>query len=410
MLIGRPVVYVVIDSFSGMIVGLYIGLEGPSWNGARQALFNAFTSKVQFCATNGVTIGPEEWACHHLPHHIYADRGEMLGKAAEGLATGLNIELGIAPPYRPDWKSMVESRFGILNDLTGIRWLPGGVAAREKERGERDYRLDATLSMKEFTKIIIQCVLHYNRFNRQPDRLTQEMMNDGVDPTPVGIWTWALENGHVEPNNHPDELVYLHLLPREQATVQKGGVLFRGMHYVCDVAIENNWFAKARSRGVWSIECWYDPNSSAHIWIRGDNKQFIRCDLRKSDSKYADHRSDEIFDLLEAYRQTPPAHKRAELESRVSLQEEVDEIVNSAMAERNEEPAPATKAEMIGRIRENRAAERLKERETAPVPEGVRIGPPGQKAETALDRSENYAGARSAQVIDMLKRLRPGQN
>jgi hypothetical protein len=221
-------VYVVIDNFSGMIVGLCIGLEGPSWNGARQALFNAFTSKVQFCATNGVTIDPEEWACQHLPHHIYADRGEMLGKAAEGLASGLNIEPGIAPPYRPDWKSMVESRFGILNDLTGIRWLPGGVAAREKERGERDYRLDSTrrdvtLSVKEFTKIIIQCVLHYKRFNRQPDRLTQEMMSDGVDPTPVGIWTWALENGHVEPNNHPDELVYLHLLPREQATAQKGG-------------------------------------------------------------------------------------------------------------------------------------------------------------------------------------------
>ena len=290
------------------------------------------------------------------------------------------------------------------------RWLPGGVAAREKERGERDYRLDATLSMKEFTKIIIQCVLHYNRFNRQPDRLTQEMMNDGVDPTPVGIWTWALENGHVEPNNHPDELVYLHLLPREQATVQKGGVLFRGMHYVCDVAIENNWFAKARSRGVWSIECWYDPNSAAHIWIRGDNKQFIRCDLRKSDHKYADYRSDEIFDLLEAYRQAPPAHKRAELESRISLLEEVNQIVSGAMAERKEEPVPATKAEMIGNIRENRAVERLKERETAHVPEGVRIDPPGQKAETAPERSENFAGPRSAQVIDMLKRLRPGQN
>ncbi len=256
--------------------------------------------------------------------------------------------------------------------------------------GERDYRLDATLSMKEFTKIIIQCVLHYNRFNRQPDRLTQEMMNDGVDPTPVGIWTWALENGHVEPNNHPDELVYLHLLPREQATVQKGGVLFRGMHYVCDVAIENNWFAKARSRGVWSIECWYDPNSSAHIWIRGDTKQFIRCDLRKSDSKYAGYRSDEIFDLLEAYRQTPPTHKRAELESRVSLLEEVNQVVSGAIAERNDEPAPATKAEMIGNIRENRAVERFKERETAHVPEGVRIDPPRQKAETAPERSENF--------------------
>jgi hypothetical protein len=44
------------------------------------------------------------------------------------------------------------------------------------------------------------------------------------------------------------------------------------------------------------------------------------------------------------------------------------------------------------------------------VPEGVRIDPPGQKAETAPERSENFAGPRSAQVIDMLKRLRPGQN
>jgi hypothetical protein len=65
---------------------------------------------------------------------------------------------------------------------------------------------------------------------------------------------------------------------------------------------------------------------------------------------------------------------------------------------------------MIGNIRENRAVERLKERETAHVPEGVRIDPPGQKAETAPERSENFAGPRSAQVIDMLKRLRPGQN
>lgn len=410
MLIGRPVVYVVIDSYSGMITGLYIGLEGPSWNGARQALFNAFTSKVQFCASNGVAINPEHWPCHHLPHNIYADRGEMLSNAAEGLAKGLKIELGIAPPYRPDWKSMVESRFGILNDLTGIRWLPGGVAARERERGERDYRLDATLNLKEFSKIIIECVLHYNRFNRQPDRLTQEMMDDGVDPTPLGIWNWALENGHVEPNNRPDDLVYLHLLPRDQATVQRGGLRFRGMHYLCEVAIEKNWFATARSRGVWSVECWYDPNSSAHIWIQGDNKQFIRCDLRKSDSKYADYRSDEIYDLLEAYRQTPPEHKRAELESRVSLQGTVDQVVSSALAERKEEPAPTTKAEAIGGIRENRADERLKERLNAPVPDGVRAGTSGQGTKANEDRSGNYAGARSAQVIDMLKRLRPGQN
>ncbi|UVK83116.1 transposase family protein [Pseudomonas sichuanensis] len=409
MIIGRPVVYVVIDSFSGMIVGLYIGLEGPSWNGARQALFNAFTSKVDFCAQNGVEISPEEWDCHHLPKSIYADRGEMLSLAAEGLASGLGIEMGTAPPYRPDWKSMVESRFGILNHLTGIRWLPGGVAAREKERGERDYRLDARLNLKEFTRIIIKSVLHYNRHHRQPERLTQAMMSDGVEPTPIGIWTWASENELIEPNNRPDELVYLHLLPRERATVQKRGLMFRGMHYVCEMAVEKQWFAKARSRGVWSVECWYDPNSAAHIWIQDEAKQFIRCDLRRSEAQYANYRSDEIYDLLEAYRQKPPVHIHAELEGRVQLADEIDQILSNAAAERKLEPAPATKAEAVGNIRENRAEEKARERKNAVVPDGVRAEPARPASTQVPAAKDSYAGPRTAQVIDLLKRIRPGQ-
>ncbi|MBN7735495.1 Mu transposase C-terminal domain-containing protein, partial [Klebsiella pneumoniae] len=115
-------------------------------------------------------------------------------------------------------------------------------------------------------------------------------MNECVEPTPNGIRNWACENDLIESNKRPDELVYLHLLPRERATVQKGGVMFRGMHYVCDMAIEKDWFAKARKGGVWSIECWFDPNSAAHIWIQGEAKQFIRCDLRRSDAGYANYR------------------------------------------------------------------------------------------------------------------------
>jgi len=48
-IIGRPVIYVIIDVFSRMIVGVYVGLEGPSWTGAMMALANAATDKVKFC-------------------------------------------------------------------------------------------------------------------------------------------------------------------------------------------------------------------------------------------------------------------------------------------------------------------------------------------------------------------------
>lgn len=408
MLIGRPVVYVVIDSFSGMIVGLYVGLEGPSWNGARQALFNAFSSKAEYCALHGVTLAAEEWDCNHLPHQIYADRGEMIAAASDGLAKGLKIEIGNAPPYRPDWKSVVESSFRVLNNITEIRWLPGGVAARDKERGERDYRLDATLNLREFTKIIIKAVLHYNKFNWQPDRLTKEMVDDNIDPTPASIWKWALEKGVIDSNNKPDDLIYLNLLPRDKATVRKNGIVFRGMYYTCDIATANNWFAKSRSSGVWAVDCWYDPNSSAHIWIQGDNKKFERCTLRLADVKYAEYRSDEIFDVLEATRQVSPSHKRAELESLISLQQTTENTISTAMAEKKEELAPTTKSEKIKNIRKNRADERELLREKATVPDGVRVDESAQPAQILKKNKDSYAGGRSSQVIDMLKRLRPG--
>lgn len=58
-IIGRPVIYVVIDVFSRVITGIYIGLEGPSWLGAMMALSNTTMDKVKFCADYDIKIEPK---------------------------------------------------------------------------------------------------------------------------------------------------------------------------------------------------------------------------------------------------------------------------------------------------------------------------------------------------------------
>lgn len=410
-IIGRPVVYVVIDTFSGMIVGVFVGLEGPSWNGARQALYNAFTSKVEFCAANGVEIEDTDWPCHHLPHEVFADRGEMLGQAAEGLASGLRINLGIAPPYRPDWKAIVESSFKVLNVTTQMHWIPGAVRKRILERGERDYRLDATLNLAEFTKIVIEGILHYNSQNRQPARLNKEMIADQVEPTPMGIWGWALKNDRIEANTQTEELIYLHLLPRDNGSVQKGGIKFKGMFYVCDWAIEHNWFARARHRGVSSIVCWYDPNSTQHIWIQGLDRHFIRCDLRNSEVRYHGVRFEEVIDMLEILKQESPQSKYSKLASRVALDATISDVVSNAVKEKKLTKESASKSQKLGDIRTNRSHERMQERSESVVPEDLRVTISNQNTQasnTGVGVAENYAGTRSAEVIDLLSRFRPG--
>ena len=79
------------------------------------------------------------------------------------------------------------------------------------------------------------------------------------------------------------------------------------------------------------------------------------------------------------------------------------------MAEKKLEPAAASKAEAVANIRENRTEERLLEREQATVPDGIRADPVQPDAQSPSIFRESYAGPRTAQVIDLLKRVRPGQ-
>lgn len=408
-IIGRPVVYVVVDVFSRMIVGIYVGLEGPSWSGARQALWNAFSEKEEFCRQFGINIGAEDWPCHHLPQELCADRGEMIGEAAENLVSGLSIDLVLAPPYRPDWKAIVESRFRILNQLSQIQWAPGGVAERIKERGERDYRLDATLDLYEFTQIIIASVLHYNHHSRQPDWLNQDMIAQGIESTPLSIWNWGIDQGLGKPNIQSAELVYLHLLPKGKASIQAGGINFAGMFYTSSSDSSGMKFARARAKGRETIDVWYDSTKPEHIWIRNDDKSFTQYHLRSSEDRYRGHRFEEIVDMLEIIKHTSPENHYAELVSKVQLDDQVQSIINQASAEKMATQEVLTKAEQVSNIRANRAIELAAERASHINPAQSLPSSDPISQQPAINASETY-GKRGGEVIDLLSRLRKKEN
>lgn len=405
-IIGRPIVYVVVDVFSGMIVGLFIGLEGPSWDGARHALFNAFTDKVAFCNAHGIDISDDEWPCHHLPQEIMADRAELLSEAAEqALVNGLKIDVAAAGPYRPDWKAIVESRFKLLNDISQIHWTPGGVRARERERGERDVRLDATLNLEEFTQIIIASILHYNRHNRQPHRLSAEMIKDGLEPTPINIWNWGVGQGIGQANNRSAEEVYLHLLPSAQASVQAGGINYRGMFYVSEYAVSGNWFARARNKGRESVRVWYSPWSTDYLWIQGEDKSFHRCSLRGSENRYRGYRLEEVIDMLEIVKNPSPSTHFSNLNSRVRLDEHIESTIKKAKQAKVDSGVSASKR--IAGIRTYRQVERLIEQARLSERFGITRKTSLKTAEPVASTgvTTTYAGERSAQVIDLLGRL-----
>lgn len=360
-IVGRPVIYLVVDVFSRMVVGLSVTLEGPSWLGAMLALENAATDKTSFCKQYGVTLGDSEWPCHHLPEMLVADRGELEGYNADQIVHALNIIVSNTAPYRADMKGIVEQCFRLTN-LRVLNTLPGAV--RERERGAPDYRLDASLTLSQLTRLLIRGVLYHNRHHYMPDYpLDRAMLQDGVVPCPLDLWHWGIENrtGHLR--TLPVETIRLSLLPQDEATVTRQGIRFRKLYYICPTAVEAGWYVQAGQSGRWKVRVSYDPRLVDWLYLWHDGgRQVEACTL-------VDNTRMHVFRGLDwATVQTHASYQKGQQQAAQARQQQgrailnayKDDVVQQAEAA---QPGEKRKRRQVREITANRQDERTRQRQ-----------------------------------------------
>jgi len=117
-----------------------------------------------FCSQYGVDIQEEEWPVHHLLRQFWQTEGNAVRQCREFDYESWNTVKN-TPPFRADWKPLVERYFKLTNERTKSL-LPGAVNPDFMQRGGRDYRLDAKLDLMQFTAIIIKCALYHNNHYR----------------------------------------------------------------------------------------------------------------------------------------------------------------------------------------------------------------------------------------------------
>ncbi len=357
-IIGRPVMYFVIDAFSRMVTGMYVGLEGPSWVGAMMAIANAASDKTAYCRKYGISITEEEWPCHHIPAAILGDRGEMESRKADNLVSMLGIRIENTPPYRADLKGIIEQHFRTISTNATIM-LPGRVKPDMAERGGRDYRLDAKLDIRQFTAVIIKCVLYYNNSHYMDSfEKSRQMMEAGVEGVPVKLWNWGIRYCSGALRIMPEEKVRLALMPTDNAAVTSQGVRFKGLYYSGKELAEGLWFEKARSKGSYRVKISYDPRDMGeiYVWDKTDGTPFL-CSLLDWEEKYSGKQLGEIQYEHEKENVEKKQHQAQETEAKINLGKEIDSIIEEA--EQMAAPAGSrSKAERLSGIKQNRRDER----------------------------------------------------
>lgn len=231
--IGRPYIYLAVDTATELIAGVYVGLESDEF-AVLSCLVNAAEDKVRYCSQYGIEIEPDQWPSFGLPGGVITDQGkEFTSKRIEELCSKYGMEIEVLPPFRPDKKSLVEKTFDLLQSKYRPFLVKNGIIQKDvNERWAVDYKSQAKLNLYEFTKIIIHCILALNGGRVLSNFIqTKEMILEKVPLVPKDLWKWYQINGLSDLTPVSADDIYKLSLPRKKGTLTRKGIYHNGFQY-----------------------------------------------------------------------------------------------------------------------------------------------------------------------------------
>lgn len=285
-IVGRPILYIIVDVWSTAVVGFYVCLTGPCWSTAKLSLFDAVATPELYGDVWGLEAIQSLYPRPTLCNELMCDRGEYLSKAASITALKLIPLMEYAPPYRPDLKGLVEVLHRIAKDAQFL-FYPGAMDHRRKEFDLRKSNpAECIWTVREYTHFLHVLFSEYNLTADRSHRVDAHMAAAGVFPSPAGLWRWGHAMGIGTKRSVKEADLITTLLESDTARVGKSSVIYAGNDYQSKVIQAEDWTAYARNFGSQNIPINYHPGSVSRIWTPNTNGLGL-LDLQISDQARA---------------------------------------------------------------------------------------------------------------------------
>lgn len=311
--IGRPYIYMAVDTATQLVAGIYVGLDAGEL-AVLKTLENAAMDKVQFCQRHGIEITPGQWPNTGVPMEIITDKGrDFCSERIKEFCARYGIEMQSLPPFRPDQKSAVEKSFDLLQSRYKPLLLGKGVVEEDvQERWSTDYRSQAVLNLDEFTAVVLHCIVYLN---------SGRLLSAGKTPSQ----TWIDAAPLLLAVNMDD--LHCFTLPRVIAKMSRKGMAHNGMTYVPETSALLHIGEK--------YEIAYDPSDSSAIFIF-ENNQFYRANLSSKFDQFQGLSWSEIQSMKKAQRQDRQAARQSEVAASVATTYAVKAIIQAAEQHRED--------------------------------------------------------------------------
>jgi len=265
-LIGPPVVFRLRCKDTGQLLGISVSLENASFNSAAMCIANCMDDKEEFCRRHGVEDTGLPWKARGLPAEIVADQGETYNNKPIPFSRFTGVAITSLPRARGDMKGGIESGFHVIHtklvDLT-----PSAIVKRYVNQENIDWKIRGSMTLGRFMQVLLHQELQTMHEPRRGVRRTLRMRRQGVNSSPTSMFQWSLAYGGGMLRTFDPNLVRLSLLPREKASVDERGLVFRGVIYQCRELKLSEASSRARVKGVARTAVVYDPLRVKNIWL-----------------------------------------------------------------------------------------------------------------------------------------------
>lgn len=256
--LGRPTLTIILDHYSRMLLGYYLGFNAPSTAAVLAALQHAILPKKRCKSNIGLEI-KGDWPCHGIPETLVVDNGlEFHSQALEHLAFNLGMRIQYCPKKQPQFKGCVERYLKTIN-YSFSHLLPGTSYAKFYERGDYDPQEHAVLTLSEFREL----------FEKWAIDVYARTIHSTLGTTPLEKWRSSSASYTPKlPKSH-QELINEAGIPCKRR-LRQDGIRLHGLYYSSEDLAQT---LRQYGPGV-EVTVSYDPNDlgTIRVFEHGSNE------------------------------------------------------------------------------------------------------------------------------------------
>lgn len=344
--LGKAVVYCMVEVLSGICIGAYVSLENNSMRGFQQVFLSLLEPHKNQTKGYNIDYDEEDWPSMIVPNEIRCDRGsEYMSKAYSKAMGELGIRNTPVPPGCGSLKGVVESFNGLVQTYLKAQLKNNGYV-EDKYRGGDLAKGAACLTLEEIRGLVYQSVILYNRrvFEGLIDK---KYVDNNVSPTPKGIFAYEKAHGRAgDPTNvnNATRPAYLFAMLAKEEEKRKftwnrrKGIVYTFYKTELRFYSQEPWFLDILKDEPHpeDIEVRYNVDDIRNVYIRY-KKEIHRVPLAKKIEQqytYADLTWDEYDECIRKKRDSKVMKeaKQVYLDTKLNLQDTVEKQAEMAKA------------------------------------------------------------------------------